>query len=374
MQKVKTIAPGAEKVERGGDEGQSVALGNEVVDDPNAFDQDSSKPKSKRPRLRGPGRRTADDDAAEEEAEAEADLDKPEDNEDNASEDSGLYSADENAPDDADNELDLGNDKLDKEDEAGDDQPRTRAGANLLAEFDNDAADEELAEAGESGQLVYASKLVKNEMSLVVTLPSSQCAQKLMVSEMIMDVAAKVFMQDPDVRGVQKVHINEKDNGDVWIECEGTNLRAFHTLPTGTVDLDHITTNDIAKVMEVYGVEACRTSIVQNIRAVFGHYGIEVNHRHLYLIADYMTLGGNYRAFNRRGMEHCTSPLLAMSYETTMEFLMKASQSSISEKMKSPAASIVLGQTPHLGTGMVSVLVDLEQGGQGKKKRKFSFS
>ena len=36
-------------------------------------------------------------------------------------------------------------------------------------------------------------------------------------------------------------------------------------------------------------------AIVREVKAVFGVYGIEIDHRHLSLIADYMTQEGGYR-------------------------------------------------------------------------------
>ena len=39
--------------------------------------------------------------------------------------------------------------------------------------------------------------------------------------------------------------------------------------------------------------------LVKEISSVFGAYGIDVDARHLTLIAEYMTQHGNYRAFNR---------------------------------------------------------------------------
>ena len=57
---------------------------------------------------------------------------------------------------------------------------------------------------------------------------------------------------------------------------------------------------------------------------MFGVYGIDVNARHLSLIADYMTRTGSYKAMNRLGMNECASPFLQMSFETTSTFLTKA--------------------------------------------------
>ena len=63
---------------------------------------------------------------------------------------------------------------------------------------------------------------------------------------------------------------------------------------------------------------------IDQIRSVFGAYGIEVDPRHLTLIADYMTYEGGYKAMNRIGMEEMSSTLLQMSFETTAHFLTQA--------------------------------------------------
>lgn len=42
-------------------------------------------------------------------------------------------------------------------------------------------------------------------------------------------------------------------------------------------------------MLAAYGVEACRATIVREVRSVFGAYGIGVDPRHLFLIADWMT-------------------------------------------------------------------------------------
>ena len=42
-------------------------------------------------------------------------------------------------------------------------------------------------------------------------------------------------------------------------------------------------------MLEAYGVEACRATVVREVTSVFGAYGIAVDPRHLILIADVMT-------------------------------------------------------------------------------------
>lgn len=62
----------------------------------------------------------------------------------------------------------------------------------------------------------------------------------------------------------------------------------------------------------------------QEVTSVFGVYGIEVDPRHLSLVADYMTFDGQYRAFNRIHMGNNASPLQQMSFETTCSFMKNA--------------------------------------------------
>lgn len=58
-------------------------------------------------------------------------------------------------------------------------------------------------------------------------------------------------------------------------------------------------------------------------------YGIDVNPRHLSLIADFMTRTGSYLPMNRMGINECSSPFLQMSFETTSTFLTKAASEGI---------------------------------------------
>ena len=92
-------------------------------------------------------------------------------------------------------------------------------------------------------------------------------------------------------------------------------------------------------------------NIVDQIKGVFAVYGIEVDPRHLSLIADYMTFDGGYKAMNRIGMADSSSPFLQMSFETTANFMVEAAIHGASEPMQSPSANIVVGRPIRHGTG-----------------------
>jgi hypothetical protein len=57
------------------------------------------------------------------------------------------------------------------------------------------------------------------------------------------------------------------------------------------IDEDVIYSNDIYALLKAYGVEMARAAIIREMDVVFGAYKIDVNARHLELIADYMVCG-----------------------------------------------------------------------------------
>lgn len=111
---------------------------------------------------------------------------------------------------------------------------------------------------------------------------------------------------------------------------------------------------------QVYGVEACRATILSEVQAVFGSYGISVNPRHLALIADFMTFQGGYRACNRLGINSSPSPFLKMSFETATVFLMDATLQKHSDYLESPSARIVMGRIVEMGTGSFDLLQNID--------------
>ena len=126
--------------------------------------------------------------------------------------------------------------------------------------------------------------------------------------------------------------------------------------------------------------------LLQECNSVFGAYGIDVNYRHLSLVADYMTATGSVRAFNRMAMNTNSSPFQKMSFETSMNFykdavlsgkrlsycfisiseflenlydlvidVMTYAVSGASDTIRSPSARLVVGERIGLGTGLFSL-------------------
>ena len=137
---------------------------------------------------------------------------------------------------------------------------------------------------------------------------------------------------------------------------EGVNLTAMHDYQD-ILNPHRIFTNDIAAMLTLYGVEACRATIIREMDSVFRGHSITVDNRHLNLIADMMTRGGGFSAFNRTGMASGVSPFMKMSFETTLNFLRDAMLENDWDDLRGPSARIVVGKSSKVGTGAFDVLM-----------------
>jgi DNA-directed RNA polymerase I subunit RPA1 len=136
----------------------------------------------------------------------------------------------------------------------------------------------------------------------------------------------------------------------------GVNLKAMHAYQD-LLNPHRIFTNDIAAMLDVYGVEACRSTIIREINSVFESHGISVDNRHLNLIADFMTKGGGFSPFSRAGIQSSTSPLQKMSYETTVGFMSDAVLERARDDLTGPSARLVIGKMGTVGTGGCDVFL-----------------
>lgn len=137
---------------------------------------------------------------------------------------------------------------------------------------------------------------------------------------------------------------------------EGVNLTAMHDYQH-MLNPHKIFTNDIAAMLRLYGVEACRATIILEMDSVFKGHGITVDNRHLNLIADMMTKGGGFSPFSRNGLKGSVSPFMKMSFETTVGFLRDALLDADWDDLKGPSARIVVGRASTVGTGAFDVLM-----------------
>lgn len=154
--------------------------------------------------------------------------------------------------------------------------------------------------------------------------------------------------------------VNARSRGakcDKMIKTEGVSLLSLVKF-NHILDLNAIYSNDIHAIARTYGIEAASQAIRREMANVFAVYGIEVDPRHLSLIADYMTYNGSIRGMNRMSMEASASPFQQMSFESTIRYLKWAAILGLCDDIKSPSAALVFGKPARGGTGIFSTLVD----------------
>lgn len=150
------------------------------------------------------------------------------------------------------------------------------------------------------------------------------------------------------------------------ITTQGVNLTAMHKYQS-IINPHKIFTNDIAAVLDLYGVEAARNTIIREMDGVFKSHSIMVDMRHLNLIADFMTRGGGFSAFNRMGIRDAVSPFMKMSFETTLQFVASAVLEGDWDTLEGPSARIVTGRVSKVGTGTFDVLMPVVERTHVKK-------
>ena len=192
---------------------------------------------------------------------------------------------------------------------------------------------------------------------LTATLRMGLSAPKLLMLALAQRAAANTCVRV--TKGIKACYVVQDDKDGSWrVQTDGINFAA--ALAQGDViDASRIGSNDVYAVLQQYGVEAARATLLAEVRAVFGAYGIAVDARHLSLIADAMTHGGSYRPCSRAGLDSCPSPLLKMSFETATAVLTDAPLRGATDTLESPSSRLVLGRVVAVGTGACGLQFDL---------------
>ena len=144
------------------------------------------------------------------------------------------------------------------------------------------------------------------------------------------------------------------------IDTTGSNLLDIFNHPA--VDCYKTISNDIHEVMEIFGIEAARALIINEIRDIFEQSSSYVNFRHLSLLADVMTNKGYIMSIDRHGINRSSrGPLAKCSFEETPDIILKAALFGETDNVQGVSANIMLGQEPPIGTGSIDILFDEEK-------------
>jgi len=172
------------------------------------------------------------------------------------------------------------------------------------------------------------------------------------------------------IKGIEEVVV-AKDDEEWIIQTAGTNIKKI--LRLDEIDPQRTTTNDVHQVFEVMGVEAARNVILQEAKDALDEQGLDVDVRHLILLADAMTADGDVKAVGRYGVSGSKVSVLARAnFEETKKHIVNASFYGEKDEFDGVIENVLIGQLVPVGTGMVELAVDVEKMKSSIKPKKGS--
>ncbi|MBV9667802.1 MAG: DNA-directed RNA polymerase subunit A'', partial [Nitrososphaeraceae archaeon] len=207
----------------------------------------------------------------------------------------------------------------------------------------------------------YEIQLNDKKQLIKITIPDEPDAQTLLtLKNKLLNTRVK------GVPDIERVTIVKQDQEWV-IQTAGSNLSKVVAI--NGIDTSRITTNNVYEIWQTLGIEAARTALVKEITNTLEEQGLEVDTRHIMLVADLMTSKGYLQQIGRHGIAGTkTSVLARAAFEITVPTIAKASLEGQVETLRGVTENVIVGATVPVGTGMVELYMMVkEQNGQDNR-------
>jgi DNA-directed RNA polymerase subunit A" len=169
------------------------------------------------------------------------------------------------------------------------------------------------------------------------------------------------------IKGIKKIkrviiqsHTLPDGRREYYLITEGSNLKEVLSVPG--IDPRTVRTNNIHEIEEVLGIEAARLALIEEMKNVLDEQGLDVDIRHLMLVADIMTQTGRVRQIGRHGVSgEKLSALARAAFEMTAQNLFDAAIRGEEDKVMGVTENVIVGGIVSLGTGMVELYMSPTQ-------------
>jgi len=156
-----------------------------------------------------------------------------------------------------------------------------------------------------------------------------------------------------------------EDQGEWIIRTEGSNLDYALAIPG--VDKTRTVSNNMHEVAGVLGIEAARNVIIKEAMSVLEEQGLDVDIRHVMLVADMMTNSGVVLQVGRHGISgEKTSTLAKAAFEITIPTIVDASIKGTKDMLRGVAENVIVGRQIPMGTGLIEVYMSMPEREAGK--------
>ena len=155
------------------------------------------------------------------------------------------------------------------------------------------------------------------------------------------------------VPGIKRVLVTE-ERGEWVIRTDGSNLSKV--LEISGVDTSRTTTNNVHEIAKTIGIEASRNALINEAKGVLEDQGLDVDVRHVMLVADMMTSTGEVQQIGRHGISGKKSSVLARAaFEITVPNIVEAAVKGESDPLAGVTENVIVGQSIPIGTGLVEL-------------------
>ena len=169
---------------------------------------------------------------------------------------------------------------------------------------------------------------------------------------------AKEKIKEITVKGIKGISqvLPVKREDEFVIITAGSHLA--DVLQLEEVDAYRTTTNNIFEIEQVLGIEAARQAIINEIFKVIESQGLNVDVRHIMLVADTMCTSGTVKGITRYGVVSEKSSVLARaSFETPIKHIINAALVGEVDNLDSVVENVMINQNIPIGTGLPGLAV-----------------
>ena len=160
------------------------------------------------------------------------------------------------------------------------------------------------------------------------------------------------------VKGILQV-LPVKRGEEYIILTSGTNLKDI--LKLDAVDKARTSSNDIHEIRAVLGIEAARQAVIDEVYKVVESQGLNINIRHVMLVADLMCVSGEVRGITRYGVVREKASVLARaSFETPLKHLINAALEGEVDNLTSVVENVMINQPVPIGTGLPGLITKMK--------------
>lgn len=212
--------------------------------------------------------------------------------------------------------------------------------------------------------LVDVKKRIKSELESGIVMKHQREKVLLIAKNLPLRMIRKLTnnmksLHIAGVSGISKPVVTQDENGEWIIIAGGSNLTDLFKLKE--IDTKRSTTNDIMEIYKLFGIEAARNSIVNEIYTTMKVQGADVDIRHITLLADAMTAEGEVVSVGRHGLSGKKASVLARAaFEETVKHLVNASINGEEDRLSGVTENILIGQPVPVGTGLVKLKMKTE--------------